>query len=217
MVVSAHERHEGFNMARDTQSIVKMSRREGYALHPKAHKALVKRTALPGQQGNGYRSKASQYSLQLREKQKVKRLYGLLERQFRNVMRDASRSQAQSGEVLLQYLERRLDNVVYRAGLAPSRRAARQLVTHGHFLLNDRRVDIPSIRVKIGDALVVRPRSQSTEYFKNLDDVSPAPSEIPAWLKVNRKKFELSVTGLPTRNDAEPDIKEQLIVEYYSR
>jgi small subunit ribosomal protein S4 len=219
MVASDHERHEGFNMARDTQSIVKMSRREGYALHPKAHKALVKRTAPPGgiSTGRGSRNKASQYSLQLREKQKVKRLYGLLERQFSNLMKEAARTKGQAGEVLLQLLERRADNAVYRAGLAPSRRAARQLMTHGHFLLNGRRVDIPSIRLVSGDKLVVRPHSQATEYFKHIDDVSPVPSVIPAWIKTDRKKLEIEITGLPSREDAEPDINEQLIVEYYSR
>jgi small subunit ribosomal protein S4 len=207
-------------MARDRHSIVKMSRREGYALHPKAHKALVKRSTPPGQAagGRGMRGgKASQYSLQLREKQKVKRLYGLLEKQFSNLMKEAGRRQGQSGQVLLQLLEQRADNAVYRAGFAPSRRAARQLVTHGHFLLNDVRIDIPSIRLKPGDSLVLRPHSSKTEYFKKLDDVSPAPGETPGWLKVNRKKVELSVTGLPSRDDAEPDINEQLIVEYYSR
>src|SRR5580698_10618277 len=143
-------------MARDRQSIVKMSRREGYALHPKAHKALVKRTSKPGQgpQSRGPRGgRVSQYSLQLREKQKVKRLYGLLERQFSNLMKEAGRRQGQSGEVLLQLLEQRADNAVYRAGFAPSRRAARQLVSHGHFLLNGTRVDIPSIRWKPGDVM----------------------------------------------------------------
>lgn len=206
-------------MARDRQSIVKMSRREGYALHPKAHKALVKRTSKPGQNptGRGMRSKTSQYSLQLREKQKVKRLYGLLEKQFSRLMKEASRHEGQSGQVLLQFLEQRADNAVYRAGFAPSRRAARQLVSHGHFLLNDTRVDVPSIRLKSGDTLTVRPHSSKTEYFKKLDDVSPAPADTPAWLKVDRKKLSLSVTGLPSRDDAEPDINEQLIVEYYSR
>ena len=206
-------------MARDRQSIVKMSRREGYALHPKAHKALVKRSTPPGQQqgGRGMRQKTSQYSLQLREKQKVKRLYGLLERQFSNLMKDASRGQGQSGEVLLQYLERRLDNAVYRAGFAPSRRAARQLVSHGHFLLDGVRVDIPSIRLKAGDTVSLRQHGHQTVYFKKLDDVSPAPSEVPGWLKVDRKKVEFSVTGNPSRDDAEPEINEQLIVEYYSR
>ena len=208
-------------MARDRQSIVKMSRREGYALHPKAHKALVKRTNMPGQNlgGRGMRpQKPSQYSLQLREKQKVKRLYGLLERQFRKLMEEAGRKEGNSGQLLLQYLERRLDNVVYRSGLAPSRRAARQLTTHGHFMLNGRRVDIPSIRVKIGDELVVRPHSQKSEYFKKLDETSPAGEENAiSWLKVDRKKLTIKVTGLPPREEAEPELNEQLIVEYYSR
>lgn len=205
-------------MARDTHSIVKMSRREGYALHPKAHKALAKRTTMPGQAANArMRNKPSQYSLQLREKQKVKRLYGLLEKQFSNLMKEASRKQGQAGEVLLQLLEQRADNAVYRAGFAPSRRAARQLVTHGHFMLNDRRVDVPSIRLKAGDVLTVREHSKHTEYFKKIDDISPAPSATPGWMKVNRKKVELQVTGNPARDDAEPEINEQLIVEYYSR
>ncbi len=210
-------------MARDTQSIVKMSRREGYALHPKAHKALVKRSTPPGQQaggqggGRGRPNKASQYSLQLREKQKVKRLYGLLEKQFSNLMKEASRVQGQSGQTLLQFLERRLDNVVYRAGFAPSRRAARQLATHGHFELNGVRVDIPSIRMKPGDTLTLRKHSVASTYFKNHDETSPAPSSIPTWLKVDRKKVTVSVTGVPVRADAEPELNEQLIVEYYSR
>jgi small subunit ribosomal protein S4 len=205
-------------MARDTQSIVKMSRREGYALHPKAHKALVKRSSVPGEAGTRQnRNKPSQYSLQLREKQKVKRLYGLLEKQFSNLMKEATRKEGQSGAILLQLLERRADNAVYRAGLAPSRRAARQLMTHGHFELNGRRVDIPSIRLSGGDVLTLRAASKSNEYFKKLDDISPEPSSTPGWLKVNRKKFEISITGLPTREEAEPDINEQLIVEYYSR
>lgn len=205
-------------MARDTRSIVKLSRREGYALHPKAHKALAKRTTMPGQAANyRARSKPSQYALQLREKQKVKRLYGLLEKQFSNLMREASRSQGNSGAALLQLLERRLDNAVYRAGFAPSRRAARQLVTHGHFMLNGRRVDIPSIRVALGDEITLRDHSKANEYFKKLDDVSPAPSVIPSWVSADRKKIAVKVTNLPVRDDAEPEINEQLIVEYYSR
>ena len=118
----------------------------------------------------------------------------------------------------MQLLERRLDNAIYRSGLAPSRRAARQLVTHGHFMLNGRRVDIPSIRLKAGDAIVLRDASKNNQYFKRSDDVSPAsPDTVPGWLKVNRKKFEISVSGVPTREEAESDINEQLIVEYYSR
>ena len=205
-------------MARETRPVVKLSRREGYALHPKAHKALVKRSGPPGQPGQyAGRSKSSQYALQLREKQKVKRLYGLLERQFRKLMEEASRTPGQSGAILLQYLERRLDNTLYRAGFAPSRKAARQLATHGHFNLNDKRVDIPSIRLKPGDKIVLREASKKTEYFKQIDDLSPAPGNVPGWLKVNRKNFQIDVTGIASRDDAEPDIKEQLIVEYYSR
>lgn len=208
-------------MARDRQPIVKMSRREGYALHPKAHKVMARRTVKPGEQaGRGSRrppGRDSQYALQLREKQKVKRLYGLLERQFAKLMVEASKTKGQSGQMLLQYLECRADNSVYRAGFAPSRRAARQLVSHGHFLLNGRRVNIPSIRLKVGDQLKVRPASENSVYFKQLDDVSPAPASMPAWLKVNRKKLEFTMASLPTRDDAEPDINEQLIVEHYSR
>jgi small subunit ribosomal protein S4 len=199
-------------------SIVKQSRREGYALHPKAIKAMAKRTALPGVQGGrNQRNKASQYSLQLREKQKVKRLYGLLEKQFSNLMAEANRSQGQSGQVLLGFLEQRLDNVIYRAGFAPSRPAARQLVTHGHFMLNGRRVDIPSIRVKAGDEIIARPNSATNSYFQKIDEISPEVEISLSWLNVNRKKLSVTVTGKPTREEAEPAINEQLIVEYYSR
>jgi small subunit ribosomal protein S4 len=173
---------------------------------------------MPGQAANyRARSKPSQYSLQLREKQKVKRLYGLLEKQFSNLMTEASRTQGQSGAKLLQFLEQRLDNAVYRAGFAPSRRAARQLVTHGHFMLNDRRVDIPSIRLRIGDEISLRDHSKNNEYFKKLDETSPAPSAVPSWISVERKKVTVKVTNQPLRDDAEPEINEQLIVEYYSR
>jgi small subunit ribosomal protein S4 len=205
-------------MARESRPIVKLSRREGYALHPKAHKILVKRSGPPGQRGNyNGRTKSSQYSLQLREKQKVKRLYGLLERQFSKLMEEASRTRGQSGTTLLEFLERRFDNVIYRAGFAPSRNAARQLATHGHFMLNGRRVDVPSIRVKTGDKIKLRPASKKSDYFKQIDELSPAPGNLPVWLKVNRKQMSIGITGSPSRDDAEPDIKEQLIVEYYSR
>ena len=205
-------------MARNTSSIVKQSRREGYALHPKAHKVIVKRSAQPGQAASSRRrSKPSQYAIQLREKQKVKRLYGLLEKQFSKLMNEAAQSRGNSGAALLEYLERRLDNIIYRCGFAQSRQSARQLVSHGHFLLNGRRVDIPSQRLSPGDAVSLREHSKTTDYFKRLDEVSPAPAQTPAWLKVDRKKIAVTVSGQPSREDAEPDIKEQLIVEYYSR
>lgn len=206
-------------MARNTSSIVKQSRREGYALHPKAHKYLAKRTALPGEKSSrGRRNNPSQYALQLREKQKVRRLYGLLEKQFAKIMTDASRHQGESGAVLLQYLEQRIDNAIYRSGFSVSRQGARQIVNHGHFELNGKRVDIPSIRLKAGDVITLRKGSKTREYFKRIDDLSPANADlIPSWLSVDRKNFKVTVTKLPSREDAEPDINEQLIVEYYSR
>jgi small subunit ribosomal protein S4 len=205
-------------MARDTSPIVKQSRREGYALHPKAHKIMVKKTGIPGQHAHGRQGKPSLYLTQLREKQKVRRTYGLLEKQFAKLMTEASRRPGLSGENLLQLLELRLDNAVYRAGLATSRRAARQLVSHGHFELNGRRVDIPSIRLKAGDVVTVRPKSQKSGYFTNIDDVVNNSIQGPlSWLKSDTKKLKIEVTGLPKREEAEADINEQLIVEYYSR
>lgn len=205
-------------MARDRSPIVKQSRREGYALHPKAHKIMARRTNIPGQHGGGRQKKPSGYSLQLREKQKVRRLYGLLEKQFSNLMKEADRGRGQSGAILLQLLERRLDNAVYRAGFATSRRAARQLVGHGHFMLNGRRVDIPSIRVSEGDEITIRPKSSKNEYFKQIADVVAAVSQPTlSWVTADPKKITIKITGLPTREEAEPDINEQLIVEFYSR
>ncbi|MCL2173910.1 30S ribosomal protein S4 [Candidatus Saccharibacteria bacterium] len=205
-------------MARDKSPIVKQSRREGYALHPKAHKIMARKSGIPGQHAHGRRGKPSLYLTQLREKQKVRRIYGLLEKQFAKLMHQAERMDGMSGENLLQLLERRLDNTVYRAGFATSRRQARQLVSHGHFMLNGRRVDIPSICVKAGDQIVVRPRSAKTAYFASLDEiVRDAGGATVGWLKTDLKKMSIDITGLPSREEAEPDINEQLIVEYYSR
>lgn len=205
-------------MARDRDPIVKQSRREGYALHPKAHKILAKKSGIPGQHGRDRQGKQSMYAQQLREKQKVRRLYGLLEKQFSLLMKEATRTEGKSGEVLLQLLERRIDNAIYRSGFALSRRAARQLVSHGHFMLNDRRVDIPSIRLKAGDVITVRPKSVNSGYFKGLDEIiKDANQPSFGWLKSDPKKMTITVTGLPARSEAEADINEQLIVEYYSR
>lgn len=209
-------------MARDTSPIVKQSRRESYALHPKAHKVMAKKTGIPGQHAQGRQGKPSLYLTQLREKQKVRRVYGLLEKQFAKMMHEADRTQNRGGllpgEYLLQLLELRLDNAVYRAGFATSRRAARQLVGHGHFLLNGRRVDIPSIRLKVGDELTVRPKSAKSGYFSQIDEISKNTYQGPlSWIVGDTKKLTIKVTGLPQRSEAEPDIKEQLIVEYYSR
>lgn len=205
-------------MARDRSPIVKQSRREGCALHPKAVKIMARKSGIPGQHSGARQGKPSLYAVQLREKQKVRRLYGLLEKQFARLMKEASRREGLAGENLLQLLELRLDNVIYRAGFATSRRQARQLVSHGHFMLNGRRVDIPSIRVKADDEIVVRPKSQKSGYFTNLEnvvaDANPAPL---SWLKADSKKMTVKITGLPKREEAETGINEQLIVEYYSR
>ncbi len=205
-------------MARDISPIVKQSRREGYALAPKAHKVMAKKTGIPGEHADMRVRGGSLYLTQLREKQKVRRLYGLLEKQFAKVMREAEKADGLAGENLLQYLERRADNTIYRAGFALTRRQARQLVSHGHFLLNGRRIDIPSIRLKPGDVLEVRPKSQKSEYFKNLDNIVSSAVQTPlSWLKSDPKNMKIEIIGLPKREEAEAGINEQLIVEYYSR
>ena len=205
-------------MARDLMPVVKRSRREKVALHPKAIKGMTRRPYGPGQHGQtGGRTKASQYAIQLREKQKVKRMYGLLEKPFRRVVHEAERRTGVTGDILLQLLEQRLDNAIYRLGWASSRSAARQLVTHGHFTLNGRRVDIPSIRLIPSDELAVRSRSTRSAYFEQL--VKDVAGNEPAirWLSPNTKKLTAKVTGLPVREDADQDIQEQLIIEFYSR
>lgn len=205
-------------MARDNSPIVKQSRREGYALAPKAHKVMAKKSGIPGQHGDTKVRGGSLYLTQLREKQKVRRTYGLLEKQFAKLMKEAQRAEGLTGEKLLEFLERRADNVVYRAGFATTRRQARQLVSHGHFLLNGKKIDIPSIRLNPGDVLEVKSGSSKSEYFKNLANVMGAASATPlSWLKADGKKMKIEITGLPKREEAEAGINEQLIVEYYSR
>ena len=205
-------------MARDKSPIVKQSRREGFALAPKAHKIMAKKSGIPGQHGDMRVRGGSLYLTQLREKQKVRRLYGLLEKQFAKLMKEAQRAEGLSGQNLLEFLERRADNVVFRAGFALTRRQARQLVSHGHFLLNGRRIDISSIRLKAGDVLEVREKSAKSEYFKNLENTVAASGVQPlSWLKADAKKMKIEITGNPKREEAEAGINEQLIVEYYSR
>ncbi len=204
-------------MARNLTPVAKMARREGVQLHPKAVKALTRRNYAPGQHGQARRPKPSDYALQLREKQKVKRMYGVLEKQFRNYVGNAERMVGVSGENLLQLLERRLDNVVYRLGIAPSRPAARQLVTHGHIMLNGKRVDIPSIMVSPKDEIAVREASLKKPIFLALKDSYDTNTTLPSWLSFDAKKFQAKVTGLPMRDEQDQEINEQLIIEYYSR
>ena len=209
-------------MARDRSPIVKQSRREGYALHLKAHKYLMKKSGPPGQPGGrgfrrGGRGGTTQYAAQLREKQKIRRLYGLLEKQFHNTFKKAIRRPGQVGDNTLVLLESRLDNAVYRAGFASSRRAARQLVSHKHFEFNGRRVNIPSISLVVGDVVKLRGSSQGNGYFQTLDDHSPAPAEPPVWLKVDRGQVGFEVIAPPDPARLPEEINPQLLVEYYSR
>lgn len=205
-------------MARDLAPIVKRSRREKTALHPKAIKGLTLRNYAPGQHGQTQmRQKLSQYAVQLREKQKVKRMYGLLEKQFRRIIAEAERRQGVTGDIMVQLLEQRLDNAVYRLNWAISRQAARQLVTHGHILLNGKRVDIPSIQLKPGDELEVRTKSASNAYFTTLKETLSNNQSTVSWLSSDAKKLKAKVTGTPSRDDVTEEINEQLIIEFYSR
>lgn len=203
-------------MARDTSPIGKQSRREGVALHPKAHKLLVKKGYVPGQHGNGRRSRLSEYGEQLREKQKIRRTYGVLEKQFRRIVKESLKSKGQTGETILKFLELRADNVVYRAGFANSRRAARQLVNHGHFTLGGKKMDIPSARLKEGDELEVSTKAKSNVYFKSLL-AEPTAGSPPKWLKVDAKNLKVTVITVPVREDIPEEFNEQAVVEFYSR
>lgn len=204
-------------MARNLTPIVKQSRREKTALHPKAIKGMARRAYGPGQHGpSSGRAKLTQYAVQLREKQKVKRMYGIMEKQFAKMVTEAERRSGVTGEILIQMLEQRMDNAVYRLGLAPSRAAARQLVTHGHIKLNGRRVDIPSISLKPGDEFEVRAKSASNSYFKSLEGQVANQSQV-RWLSFDPKKMSGKVTGVPAREDVQEEIREQLIIEFYSR
>jgi small subunit ribosomal protein S4 len=212
-------------MARNIGPVCRLCRREGQKLFLKGSRCLTPKCAFerrgysPGQhggEGQFRRGRASDYSVQLREKQKVKRIYGVLERQFRRYFRAALKHRGLTGQNLLITLESRLDNVVYRLGFADSRAQARQLVNHGHFTLNGRRTTIPSALVKPGDVIAVREGSDKRAYFKALrEDLEERG--MPKWLSINPDQLTARVLALPTREDIDPSIQEQLIVEYYSR
>lgn len=208
-------------MARYTGPSCRLCRRENMELFLKGDRcytdkcALKRRNYPPGQHGQG-RSKTSDYGVQLREKQKVKRMYGLLEKQFRGYFERADRMKGVTGSNLLSLLERRLDNVVYRLGFASSRAESRQLVSHGHFTLNGRKATIPSIQVKAGDRIELREKSQKVAQInESLDAV--VRRGIPQWLELERDAFKGAVKVLPVREDITTPIQEQLIVELYSK
>ncbi|MEK6560867.1 MAG: 30S ribosomal protein S4 [Nitrospirota bacterium] len=211
-------------MARYIGPSCRMCRREGMKLFLKGSRCMTEKCAFerrgypPGVHGQrAHRgSKATNYSIQLREKQKVKRVYGLLEAQFRGFFKKASKSKGNTGEILLQMLERRLDNTVFRAGFAESRNEARQLVRHGHFLVNGKRVDLPSFLIKEGDLIEIKDKSRENLRIK--DAITNLGNKvIPSWLGVEGEHYRARVTGLPAREEILLPISEQLIVELYSK
>lgn len=203
-------------MARYTGPRAKISRRFGVSLFGPS-KAVERRNFPPGQHGvRAGRKKKSEYSVALGEKQKLRFQYGVLEKQFRGYYEEAARRRGVTGEILLQLLELRLDNVAYRAGFANTRQAARQLVNHGHVLVNGRSVDIPSYQVKPGDVIKVAAKPSSQQLATRMLDLTQA-SPIADWLSVNKDKFEATVARVPERSDIDPLVNEQLIVELYSR
>lgn len=201
-------------MARYTGPMTRKSRRLGVDLVGN-DKSFERRPYPPGMHGRG-RTKDSEYSLQLREKQKARFSYGVLEKQFRRYYAEASRQSGKTGDLLLQILESRLDNVVYRAGFAQTRRQARQMVSHGHFLVNGQKVDIPSFRVSQYDVIDVKEKSINTTPFV-LARETFAERQVPAWLDVRPNRMRILVHQLPTREQIQIDVNEQAIVELYSK
>jgi small subunit ribosomal protein S4 len=208
-------------MARYTGPVCRLCRREGVKLYLKGERcfsqkcAIDRRAFAPGQHGQG-RRKSSEYGLQLREKQKARRFYGVLEKQFEAYYEEAARRQGVTGENLLQILESRLDNVVYRLGFAASRAEARQLVRHGHFNVNGRRVDIPSYMVKPGDVITLREKSQQLTRFKELLEGAEGKT-VGGWLERDLEAKSGKMVRLPAREEIDVPVQEQLIVEHYSR
>jgi small subunit ribosomal protein S4 len=208
-------------MARYTDAACRLCRREGVKLFLKGDRCfsakcgIEKRAYPPGQHGQG-RTRFSDYGVQLREKQKVKRMYGLLEKQFAQTMKRASRMKGRAGENLLLLLERRLDNVVFRMGFATSRAEARQLVRHGHFLIDGRKTTIPSFQVKEGLKIAVREKSRKVARIAGALETLEGRS-VPQWVEIDKENFEGTVKSMPAREDITMPIQEQLIVELYSR
>jgi len=206
-------------MARYTDASCRLCRRESQKLFLKGERcygpkcAVEKRNYAPGQHGQS-RKKVSEYGLQLREKQKAKRFYGLLETQFRNYFEKAAKKKGITGENLLVMLETRLDNTVFRMGFASSRKEARQLVRHGHFTVNGVKQNIPSFQVKVGDVIKVKEKSASSPKFREIKDMSIS---VPPWITVDVEKLEGKVVAMPRREDIDTPIAEHLIVELYSK
>ncbi|MBR3785759.1 MAG: 30S ribosomal protein S4 [Firmicutes bacterium] len=206
-------------MARYTEANCRLCRREGQKLFLKGERcyggkcALEKRNYAPGQHGQA-RKKTSDYGLQLREKQKAKRFYGMQEKQFRNLFAKAAKRAGKTGDNLLILLETRLDNCVYRLGFASSRKEARQLVVHGHFTVNGKKVQAPAMELKAGDVIAVKEKSTNSPKFKEIKEMSIT---VPAWMTVDVDKLEGKVVAMPTREEIDTPVAEHLIVELYSK
>ena len=206
-------------MARYTGAVCRLCRREGQKLFLKGDRcytdkcAITRRSYAPGQHGAS-KKKLSDYGVQLREKQKARRIYGVLESQFRSYYEKADKMKGMTGENLLKLLELRLDNVVYRMGYGASRNEARQLVTHGHFLVNGKKVDIASYKLSVNDVVSVKEKSRGSERFKVFAD---NPKTLPAWISANPENFEATIIAEPTREDIDIPVNETLIVELYSK
>jgi len=212
-------------MARYTDPVCKLCRAEGQKLFLKGERCLTPKCSIdrrpypPGEHGKkaSFRRKTSDFGMQLREKQKARRFYGIMEKQFRSYFKKASSRKGLTGTILLTLLENRLDNVVYRLGFADSRPQARQLIRHGHFQINSRKTDIPSFQVNVGDVIEVRSTSQSKVYFKDRAQAMQATVQTPGWLSVSPADMKGSILAEPSREDIDIPLNEQLIVEYYSR
>ncbi len=208
-------------MARYTGPVCRLCRREGTKLFLKGERCLTgkcaidRRSTAPGQHGAANK-KMREYGLQMREKQKTRRYYGVLEKQFVNYFEEADRKEGMTGENLICLLERRLDNVVYRMGFAASHKEARQLVLHGHFTVNGKKVNIPSLIIKAGDVIAVKEASRDSVKFKALAEAA-ASANAPKWLEVKAEAMTATVLTLPAREDVDFDFNEQLIVELYSK
>ena len=208
-------------MARYTGPVCRLCRREGKKLYLKGDRcvsgkcALDRRNTAPGQHGAA-KKKMGEYGIQLREKQATRRYYGILEKQFKNYYEEAARQQGMTGENLLKLLERRFDNVVYRMGMASSRKEARQLVLHGHFTINGKKANIPSILVRSGDVIAVAENFKKSEKCKALAEALETKTS-PKWLEVDKANFVAKVVALPEREDIDFPFEEQLIVELYSK
>ena len=208
-------------MARYTGAVCRQCRREGKKLFLKGERcysdkcSIGLRSYAPGQHGQG-RKKSSEYGLQLRAKQTARRFYGVQESQFRHYFEVAERKQGITGDNLLRILESRLDNVVYRVGFASSRKEARQLVGHGHFEVNGKRVDIASYLLKAGDVVTLCEKSRGSDKFKAIIEANSS-KPVPEWITINREQYSAQIVNLPTREQIEAPVEEQLIVEFYSR